>query len=146
MKLTEKELNEFPIGTKIHCKNGNEYLKSDYSETGWREIKGYFWITNETVLTAKIQKVEIPTYTEYIPAKPILDEKEKEYLSTVIKPWRDEVIYIKKKGVKQDDGKKEEWLYIDVNNDYARLPFFKAGTMYKGMELDKEYTLEELGL
>lgn len=26
------------------------------------------------------------------------------------------------------------------------LPTFKAGTMYTGMELNKEYTLEELGL
>lgn len=26
------------------------------------------------------------------------------------------------------------------------LPFFEKGTMYKGMETDKRYTLEELGL
>lgn len=30
--------------------------------------------------------------------------------------------------------------------DYCSLPWFRKGTMYKGMETDKEYTLEELGL
>lgn len=34
-------------------------------------------------------------------------------------------------------------LIIEDNPD---LPLFKKGKMYKGMKLDKEYTLKELGL
>lgn len=30
--------------------------------------------------------------------------------------------------------------------DNAQLPVFKAGTMYKGMNLNKAYTLEELDI
>ena len=31
-------------------------------------------------------------------------------------------------------------------NEMITLPVFKEGAMYKSMKLDKEYTLEELGL
>ena len=31
-------------------------------------------------------------------------------------------------------------------SEFINLPWFKPDTMYKGMELNKEYTLEEIGL
>lgn len=71
----------------------------------------------------------------------ILTEKEKSYLSAVIKPFREKVGYVKK----IDCGKKE-FLKIYLEDDNIPFPFFTKGTMYKGMEADKEYTLEELGL
>ena len=79
----------------------------------------------------------------------ILEKKEKEYLAAVIKPFRDVVLWIKKESI---DGYKEEWISIGYkgknNNGFgvAALPNFKTGTIYKGMEADKVYTLEELGL
>ena len=72
--------------------------------------------------------------------KSILDKEEKEYLSAVIKPFRDRVSSISK------DGPLE---YIDISlddDDFAILPNFEEGTMYKGMKLGKKYTLEELEL
>jgi len=33
-----------------------------------------------------------------------------------------------------------------MNNGIISFPNFKKGTMYKGMEVYKEYSLEELGL
>lgn len=76
--------------------------------------------------------------------KPILDKKEKEYLSNVIKPFRNKVSYIYKQ--KNHCGKME-WIGIEIENDLSlEFPSFEIGTMYKGMELDKEYTLEDLGL
>ena len=43
-----------------------------------------------------------------------------------------------------------EFLVIKVKTEVrlntTTLPYFKKGTMYKGMEVDKEYSLEELGL
>lgn len=41
-----------------------------------------------------------------------------------------------------------EYIEIDYDNDnyYAILPRFKANTMYVGMKLYKEYTLQELEL
>ena len=78
----------------------------------------------------------------YILEKEILDEEEKEYLTNVIKPFRNKVEYIIKRIFR-----KEEYIKIVIKNDCDMyFPSFKKGTMYKGMEEEKEYTLEELGL
>ena len=78
----------------------------------------------------------------------ILNDAEKDYLSAVIKPFRDRIIYIKK----LEDGMDE---YIGINLKYYAsetdsegfaLPSFKRGTRYSKMETDKKYTLDELGL
>ena len=75
----------------------------------------------------------------------ILNEKEKEYLAAVIKPFRKRIEYIEKTDNYYVDGK--QFLSIGlVTDDHCYLPFFKKGTMYKGMEANECYTLEELGL
>lgn len=143
MKLTEKELNEFPIGTKIttelftYVKLGKDLFKNNVRQN--QNVH-----TNADILFYTITGVEIPTYTEYIPPKPILDEKEKEYLSSVIRPFRDKVKAIRKRGYRRRDCEYIQIMYID---DYpTNFKDFDRGTMYKGMEQDREYTLEELGL
>lgn len=73
----------------------------------------------------------------------ILDDKEKEYLKGVIKPFKKDVECITK--LTDANG----MAYIDVflkNGDRACLPNFKKYTMYKNMEADKGYTAKELGL
>ena len=78
---------------------------------------------------------------EYKPQ--ILTEKENAYLSAIIKPFRKDVNSI----TKQENNEGYEWLRIMVeDNRPIVLPGFEKGTMYKGMEADKAYTLEELGL
>ena len=73
--------------------------------------------------------------------KPILDDAEKRYLRGVIRPFRNDVLGIKKNCV--DD----EYIVIIIKDfQTICLPYFKNGTMYKGMVTNKEYTLEELGL
>ena len=78
--------------------------------------------------------------------EPVLDDAEKEYLSAVIKPFRDRMISVRK----YHYDKYYEYItiiYYDVNKYLSiYFPPFKKGTMYKGMELDRNYTLEELGL
>lgn len=76
---------------------------------------------------------------EYEPT--ILTEKEKTYLSTVIKPFREEVETIEKASFEED-----EQLQISDGDTVMAFPCFEKGTMYKGMEAYKAYTLEELGL
>ena len=76
--------------------------------------------------------------------KHILDEKEKEYLLAVIRPFRDRVKYLFK-GIFRSNN--SEFIAIAFNDDDIMFfPSFEVGTMYKGMELEKEYTLEDLGL
>ena len=73
----------------------------------------------------------------------ILDSKEKKYLSEVIRPFRKEVTGI----VKQKDMIYcQDFITILVGEDYSSLPRFERDTMYKGMEYDKTYKPEELGL
>ena len=80
---------------------------------------------------------------EYDPK--ILTDKEKAYLSAVIKPFRKDIESVKKL---ENYYTAQEYIRIAMKKgtDYCSLPWFRKGTMYKGMEAYREYTLEELGL
>lgn len=80
--------------------------------------------------------------------KDILDSKEKEYLSNVIKPFKHKVKGIRKSEICDDeDNQIKEYIAIHIKNDNPiNLPNFKKNTMYRNMKLYEEYTLEELGL
>lgn len=91
-----------------------------------------------------IAEVKRPNYTTICKRKEaILDEKEKEYLSNVIRPFRDKVKRIIKI---LDSCNNTAFILIQLNDDYISLPDFKENTMYKNMKSNKKYTLEELGL
>ena len=77
--------------------------------------------------------------------EPILDEVERKYLSGVIKPFRDRITFIALEDI-DDTELLQMIIYYDDNIAYFTLPPFKIGTMYKKLELNKEYTLKELGL
>ncbi len=79
----------------------------------------------------------------------ILDDKEKNWLNHFIKSTNIKVKYIVKyKSVFHNNLR--EYLKIDYNINGNResitFPSFKEDTMYRGMEVDKEYTVKELGL
>lgn len=96
----------------------------------------------------------------------ILTKEEKEYLLNIIKPFKDRIESISKSYIEyKHDSKIDSYEYIvvavksiknysDTNlKDYSAehletfsLPFFKSGTLYKGMVVRKKYTLRELGL
>ena len=76
--------------------------------------------------------------------EPILDDVEKEYLSAVIKPFRKMIAYIVK-AQDFDDGKQCIRIILQ-NGDGMHFPYLDDDAMYKGMEVNKEYSLEELGL
>ena len=96
---------------------------------------------------------------EYV--EPILTESEKAYLSAVIAPYTNEILVIKKYWYKSNG---EECIVIaslgskqlvkqtsqdgqTISRKWSIcLPEFTEGTMYQGMEREKNYTLEELGL
>lgn len=73
-----------------------------------------------------------------------LNEKEKEYLRLVIKPFRERISCIFKE--QNLDETKEKIIVVYDGGDILSLPFFEKGKMYRGMDLNKEYTLEELKL
>lgn len=75
---------------------------------------------------------------------PILDDVEREYLSAVIKPFRKKVDHI----VKRTSTQEEQYIRIVLCNlERINFPYFNKNTgMYKRMEADRLYSLEELGL
>ena len=78
---------------------------------------------------------------------PVLDPAEKRYLTNIIKPFRKNVKYIRK--CRRFSGPYEyiNIAYVDSCGDnLLNFPDFKANKMYKGMEVNREYTLEQLGL
>ena len=76
--------------------------------------------------------------------KPILNEEEREYLLTVIRPFKNKVEYIEKNSILFED---KESICIGIKKEAdIFLPYFKKNTMYKGMEANKKYTLKELSL
>ena len=70
-----------------------------------------------------------------------LTKEEKDYLSEVVKPFRDKIEYIKRLT-------SDSWDSIQMITDkgVTAVLFFETDTRYKNMEPDREYTLAELGL
>lgn len=80
----------------------------------------------------------------------ILDKTEKEYLSNVIKPFKNRVCYIIKCDVLLFSNS-EEYIRICVRSrnkqdHYISLPAFTRGSMYNNMRSWYKYSLKELGL
>ncbi len=92
----------------------------------------------------KSKKIKLTLEVE----EPILDDTERKYLSGVIRPFRDRIIYITKEKIFSNIRHIEILTnsITGINSEEIKLPSFWEGTMYKGMELNKKYTLEELGL
>ena len=107
---------------QVLCKNKIIYERNYLADTGQKKLIDFFsWLEQE-----------------YKP--PILDDVEKAYLSAVIKPFRERIKCVKK------IVHKREFLKIFLEDESIAFPYFEKGTMYKGMEEGREYTLEELGL
>ena len=83
-----------------------------------------------------------PTLIRDIYNPPILNDLEREYLKTVLKPFHGVVEYVKK--IKNGD---KEYLFIPFSGNGAlSFPEFDSGTGYSGMKPDREYSLDELGI
>ena len=76
----------------------------------------------------------------------ILDKEEKEYLSGVIRPFRNKVKHIVKWHHHDSALTDKTFIAILLNTESVSLPYFESNTMYKGMEPNKKYTLKDLGL
>ena len=80
--------------------------------------------------------------------QPILDDIEKRYLENVLRPFKNRIMYVEKVvSFGYECIRYRVHLPIkEYGNMSCWLPYFDKGTMYKGMELDEQYSLEELGL
>lgn len=150
VEYTYEDLKKSPIGTKVTFEDGVILIKleEDFYENNAfyrnnENLKGL----KDNINLGKIIKVEKPEYETVYEAKlEILDEVEKRYLRGVIRPFRDRVKIIRK--FIYSGGNASIDISIDDSNTgwlIELLPFPK-NEMYKGMEDNKKYTIEELGL
>ena len=93
-----------------------------------------------------IVKVERPVKYETVfeREEEILDEIEKRYFTEVIRPFRKRIQFIQKK--KEITEINPYIRIVCEDNDKLVFPYITDKTMYKGMEVNKKYTLKELGL
>ena len=141
VKFTKSDLKH---GDKCTLKNGQVVFVDKSSTYGFDSIDKQLRFFNDN---ASIVKVERPVKYETVfeRKEEILDKTEKEYLANVIRPFRHKIKTIEKTTQIGDSS----LCYLNIlleNNDMANLPNFKKNSMYKGMEVNKEYTLKELGL
>lgn len=133
-------MNKFKVGQRVKIirtgKKGEIIFVAadDFSENGWTNRCYQVALEGGDVYWFTVHDLEL--------VKEILDEKEKEYLNNVIKPFKKRVTSIRKEGYRLT-----EYIKICIKNDSGIvLPYFLTGTMYKGMKIYKQYTLSELGL
>lgn len=123
---------------KIEGRSGNHIYKLTEENIEYLSCGQWFLISNTLIklLNGKYKVVKIPN--------PVLDDVEKKYLSKVIRPFRDRIVYISKENVENSN---KEYIYIGLwGTDKSTLPPFERETMYKGMIVGKRYHLKELGL
>lgn len=103
-------------------------------------------LTHKSNKNYDIVKIEHPSnyQTVFERKEEILDKAEKRYLRDVIRPFRDKVKSIYKHKRYYDES--ISYICICLENDNIYFPDFETNTMYKKMETNKKYKLEELGL
>ena len=77
----------------------------------------------------------------------LLDCIDRKYFNNFLRPFRDKIQYICKKQSSDSDYEYIKINYFEDNHaSYIYLPYFKAGTMFKKLELNKQYDLNDLDL
>ena len=137
VKFTKADLKD---GDKCTLRNGQVVFVDKTSNYSFERIDEQLSYFNDDVSIVKVER-PVKYETVFERKEEILDEVEKRYLASVIKPFRHNVEYIKKfvysSGIKQ--------IKINVEGTIVNLLEFK-NDMYKGMTPDRKYSLKELGL
>lgn len=158
---TDEMFEEKVDFTKSDLKDGDIVTQRDgYQKVvcaGEKELRGinectYLQMENYTTnlldkdkdTNFDIIKVERPTGYKIVfeRKEEILDEVEKRYLRDVIRPFSEDIENIRK----ITTGEKEYLMILFKDGDRMNFKNFKKGAMYKNMEADRSYALEELGL
>ena len=124
-------------------KEENSWYSGDYDY-----ISYYISYFNHLFPAIKWEDEE-PTLISEIYNPQILSYAEREYLKMILKPFNNKaesVTKIVETNPDKDWRGKEYLLIVLYGKGLIDTPDFEAGEMYKGMELGKKYTLDELGI
>ena len=116
---------------------------------------GQYFSAEEWANIVKVHNKRLFENTRYKCLKPApkkekpypLDAGERKYLRAVLRPFKDNVDYVFVQKVPYPYNDKRS-LYVMLKSPrfVSQLPPFNEGSMYNGLELNKNYKLEELGL
>ena len=142
LELVEKQFTKSDLkdGDKCTLKNGQVVFVDKTSNYCFENIDEQLKYFNDDVSIVKVER-PVKYETLFERKEEILDETEKRYLASVIRPFRNKV-----EAIRKEAGNKE-FILIELKDEASiNFPYFKKGTMYKGMKEDKKYTLKELEL
>ena len=137
------------VGTIFQIEGLPGYFKFDHKGMLlWqgRNMRPDEWLSNNEYIL-----VGLIAGRKHIKPRELLTDAERAHIKSVIEPYGYDVWDIRKVQNSQDTQK------IVITYDYSRardpldsfevsLPFFDNDTMFTGMQLNKDYTLEELGI
>lgn len=138
-RFTEADLRD---GDKCTLKNGQVIFVDKTSMYGFNNLDKQLRYFNDDVSIVKVER-PLKYKTMFERKEEILDEVEKKYLADVVRPFRSKVRSVYKMTSVCSN---KEFINIQLRDENFSLPYFEKGTMYKGIQTGKRYTLEELGL
>ena len=151
LELVERQFTKSDLEDEDHCifKNKDKAIKiGEYvvMDGGAIPLKEYNnKLEHNYNSNYDIVRVDRPVeYKTICKNDEILDGTEKKYLTDVIRPFRKRIQFIQKK---KEITEINPYLRIVIeDNDKLVFPYITNQTMYKGMEVNRKYTLKELGL
>lgn len=154
LELLERQFTKSDLkdGDIVTYRNGDKRTVVDenlINSCGYisKKLSQYTNELKDTVIgkSLDIVKVERPVkYETVFEREEVLDETEKKYLAEVIRPFRKRIQFIQKK--KEITEINPYIRIVCEDNDKLVFPYITDNSMYKGMEVNKKYTLKELGL
>ena len=138
--VTREEFKEWKQKNCIGSHNA-ECSKCVFKGYNCNRFSESVWINNKNLCSDAFLNQEIEVGG-------ILPKDEKEYLSAIIKPFRERVDCIRKISNIEYEFIRIELKYSEEKGyeENISLPYFNPGTMYRGMISGKEYTLKDLDL
>lgn len=130
---------------------GDEVEDDDEYIVTFTDHEDFIALRNEYTSMFNVSKSEIIEVkrpcqykTIYKRKEILLTKKEKEWLSVIVKPFKNNIRCISKES---ELGHKSEYIVIYIYSDNNIIfPSFKTGTRYRNMKTGREYSLPELGL
>ena len=111
---------------------------------------GYDYISYFNHLFSAIKwEDEEPTRISDIYNPPVLNDAERGYLKMVLKPFHENVAYVEKVhyySMNGDTSFSPAFLFIKLHDGKLEFPNFDSRKMYLGMEFNKKYKMDELGI
>ena len=131
---------------RLYIYNTKPYKDKDYGFFSTKFINGFLF--NKCVSDVLFKNVTWENSPIQFRNDELLTQKEREYLSFVFKPFTNDILYVRKRqSYVIDDIEYIEVVTCKGGRTASMLfPYFKKGTMYKGMKSETKYTLKELGI